>query len=127
MSTQRVPRTEASSAKGKSAPARVAALTKVTLEARSRWVSEMPAYAAAPSGEGTPGTTSNGTPAAARLSASSDPRPKRKGSPPLSRTTLRPARASSTSAASIAPWLACLDPASPPRLPTQRTSAPARA
>ncbi len=78
---------------GKSAPARVAALTRVTLEARSRWVSEMPAYAAAASGEGIPGTTSNGTPAAARCSASSEPRPKRKGSPPLSRTTLRPARA----------------------------------
>ena len=35
----------------------------------------------------TPGTTSNGMPAAASASASSPPRPKTNGSPPLSRTT----------------------------------------
>ena len=63
ISTQIVPRTAASSLQSKCAPARVVALTNVTLEARSRWVTEMPAYAVAPSGDGTPGTTSNGMPA----------------------------------------------------------------
>ena len=45
----------------------------------------------------TPGTTSTGTPAATHASTSSIPRPKTNGSPPLSRTTTRPARACSTS------------------------------
>ena len=39
----------------------------------------------------TPGTTSTGTPAAAQASTSSIPRPNTNGSPPLSRTTVRPA------------------------------------
>ena len=40
----------------------------------------------------TPGTTSNSIPRPRSVSASSPPRPKTNGSPPLSRTTLRPAR-----------------------------------
>ena len=48
-------------------------------------------YAAIPSGDVTPGTTSNGMPASASASASSPPRPKMNGSPPFSRTTLEPA------------------------------------
>ena len=48
-----------------------------------------------------PGTTSNGTPAAARASASSPPRPKTNGSPPLRRTTRLPRRAARTSSAWI--------------------------
>jgi hypothetical protein len=53
----------------------------------------MPAYAGPAIAELIPGTTSNGTPAAAKASASSPPRPKTNGSPPLSRTTRRPRRA----------------------------------
>ncbi len=45
-----------------------------------------------------------GMPAAASASASSPPRPKMKGSPPLSRTTAFPARASRTSVASMSLW-----------------------
>ena len=44
-----------------------------------------------PSGEVTPGTTSNGIPASASASTSSPPRPKINGSPPLRRTTVKPA------------------------------------
>ena len=47
-----------------------------------------PAAAGPARAELTPGTTVNGTPAAARASASSPPRPNTKGSPPFSRTTL---------------------------------------
>ena len=49
----------------------------------------------------TPGTISKGTPWRARYSASSAPRPKTKGSPPLSRTTTRPAWACSSKNALI--------------------------
>ena len=52
-----------------------------------------------------PGTTWKGTPWAARSSSSSPPRPKRKGSPPFSRTTVWPARASSRRMRSISSWL----------------------
>ena len=44
------------------------------------------------------------TPASRRCSSSSPPRPKMKGSPPLSRTTLRPARAASTRRRLISSW-----------------------
>jgi len=49
-----------------------------------------------------PGTTSNGTPCSASSSSSSPPRPNMNGSPPFRRTTLLPARASSSST-----WLIC--------------------
>ena len=52
----------------------------------------MPAYAGAATPAVTPGTSSNGTPAAASASASSPPRPNTNGSPPLRRTTRLPAR-----------------------------------
>src|SRR5438093_1449866 len=52
----------------------------------------MPAAVGTAATELTPGTTSNGTPASASASASSPPRPNTNGSPPLSRTTSRPAR-----------------------------------
>src|SRR6266540_3710692 len=58
----------------------------------------MRAAAAAPSAAETPGTTSNGTPAAASSSPSSPPRPNTNGSPALSRTTLFPALARSSTA-----------------------------
>ena len=48
-----------------------------------------------------PGTTSNGTPAAASASASSPPRPNTNGSPPFSRTTHSAVRPRSTSTALI--------------------------
>ena len=51
----------------------------------------------------TPGTTSKGTPAARRASASSPPRPNTKGSPPLSRTTRFPSRPFSTRRSLILP------------------------
>src|SRR3970040_1106290 len=44
----------------------------------------------------TPGMISKGTPARANASASSPPRPKTKGSPPLRRTTRLPRRAGRT-------------------------------
>ena len=66
-----------------------------------RCVSGIPASAGTATALVTPGTTSNGTPAATQASASSPPRPKTYGSPPLSRTTRRPARACSTIVALI--------------------------
>ena len=66
-----------------------------------RWVTGMPAQAGAATALLTPGTTSNGTPAATSASASSPPRPKTKGSPPLRRTTARPSSALRTSRALI--------------------------
>ena len=55
-----------------------------------------------------PGTISKGTPASASTRASSAPRPNTNGSPPLSLTTVRPARASSTSRLLIAAWSSTL-------------------
>ena len=49
-----------------------------------------------------PGTTSKGTPARARASASSPPRPNTNGSPPFSRTTRSPRHASRMSSRSVA-------------------------
>ena len=62
-------------------------------EAMPRWVTGIPAYAGTAMAELTPGTTSKGMPALASASASSPPRPKTNGSPPLSLTTTRPALA----------------------------------
>ena len=52
----------------------------------------------------TPGTTSNGMPAAASASASSPPRPNTNGSPPFSRTTRWPRCARADHQALIASW-----------------------
>ena len=49
-----------------------------------------------------PGTMRKGTPAAARLKASSPPRPKTMGSPPLRRSTLLPSRAKAMLTSGIA-------------------------
>ena len=54
--------------------------------------------------EVTPGTTSNGMRAFARARASSPPRPKTKGSPPLSRTTRLPSEASAIKSSLISSW-----------------------
>ena len=61
-------------------------------DASARCVTGMPAYAGAAIADVTPGSTSNGTPAATSASASSPPRPKTNGSPPFSRTTRLPSR-----------------------------------
>src|SRR2546423_192412 len=58
-------------------------------------------------------------PAAASACASSPPRPNTNGSPPLRRTTLRPARPRSPSRLSISSWLIECPPG---RLPTGRRS-----
>jgi len=68
---------------------------------RPRWVTGMPARAGAAIAEEIPGTTSKGTPAAARASPSSPPRPNTKGSPHFSRTTRLPARAARTRSRSM--------------------------
>ena len=77
---------------GSSCPVAIA-----THDAWSRCVSGMPAYAGPAIADVTPGTISNGMPASASSSASSPPRPNTNGSPPLSRTTVRPVRACSIS------------------------------
>ncbi len=62
----------------------------LTDEAMPLCVSGMPLYAAAAMAELTPGMTSNGMDSAWITSASSPPRPKINGSPPLSLTTTSP-------------------------------------
>src|SRR5262249_41025657 len=69
------------------------AVMKTSLPASLRNVRGRPTSAAQPSAAVIPGTTTTGTPAWRRYSNSSPPRPNTKGSPPLSRTTRRPARA----------------------------------
>ena len=81
----------------------------------------MPAYAGAAMAAVMPGTTSNGTPAAASASHSSPPRPKTNGSPPLSRTTRLPARACATRTPLICSCVMEWDAA---RLPTYTISDP---
>jgi hypothetical protein len=61
----------------------------------------MPAYASAPKIDDTPGTTSMGIPASAQALASSPPRPKTNGSPPLSLTTVKPFAARRSSRAFV--------------------------
>src|SRR5690606_12028849 len=97
-------------------PARAWAVTKVSLRASPRRVSDRPRLAAAALAAVTPGQTCTGTPAALHAASSSVDRPKIDGSPPLSRTTRSPAIAASTISASIACWLfECR----PERLPTE--------
>ena len=61
---------------------------KVKALLRSRWVTGIPAYAAAAMAAVIQGTTSRGMSATGSISHSSPPRPKTNGSPPLRRTTL---------------------------------------
>jgi hypothetical protein len=66
---------------------RIPGNSPVRLEACSRCVSGIPATLGAARTLEMPGTTSKGTPSSARCRASSPPRPKPLGSPPLSRAT----------------------------------------
>ena len=91
-------------------------VTTVTWVERPRWVTGMPAYAGAAIALLMPGTTSNGTPAAASASASSPPRPNTNGSPPLRRTTVSPAAPRSTSTALIPSWSISTAPGALPTL-----------
>ena len=65
------------------------------------WLSRMREQPDAATAAVTEGTTSKGTPASAKASASSPPRPKTYGSPPLRRTTLFPCSASRSNSALI--------------------------
>ena len=100
------------------------AVTSDSRVASLRNVSGRPASAAQPSAAVTPGTTTTATLAARRCSSSSPPRPNMNGSPPLSRTTLRPSRAASTRRRLISSWPM---PGWPRRLPTNTCSASRRA
>jgi len=96
----------------------------VTEELSPRKVSGIPAAEGTASAAETPGTISQGIPARARYRASSAPRPNSIGSPPLSRTTVIPARAARTSARLMRACSALLPP---PAFPTQTLRAPERA
>ncbi len=80
-----------------------------------RWVTGMPASPGAATAVETPGTTSQGIPAAASARASSPPRPKTNGSPLLSRTTRSPRSARRIISRSM---VACEMEGRPARLPT---------
>jgi hypothetical protein len=92
----------------------------MTARLTPRKVAGIDAAASAASPAVTPGMTRKGIPAAASVIASSPPRPKTNGSPPLSRSTRCPARASDTSR-----WLisACVAEGLPPRLPANSSRA----
>jgi hypothetical protein len=79
-------------------------VTMQTSWVKPRAVTGMPAYAGAARADEIPGTTWKAMPSATSASASSDPRPKTNGSPPLRRTTRRPACACPTSWALISSW-----------------------
>jgi hypothetical protein len=89
-----------------------------------RWVTGMPAYAAAPIALVMPGTISNGTPAAASASASSPPRPNTNGSPPFNRTTHPAVRPFSISTWLVSSWVRSTSPGD---FPAAISSAPAGA
>ena len=85
--------------------------TTVTWDEMPRCVIGMPAEAGTAESDETPGTISNGTPAAASASASSPPPPKTNGSPPLRRTTTMPEQhVVSAPLAEIADAAGALDP-----------------
>jgi len=87
----------------------------------SRWVTGMPAAAGTEMALLTHGMTVTGMPAARQAMTSSPPRPKTNGSPPFSRTTVRPSLALATSIRSIS---ACGTAWWPGVLPTSTSSAP---
>ncbi len=99
-------------------------VTNATALAASRCVTGIPAYAGAATPAVTPGTTSNGMPAARSASASSPPRPNTNGSPPFSRTTVAPRRAVFEQQPLD---LALRDRRPPPSLPAYSFSASGRA
>jgi hypothetical protein len=96
-------------------PGASCAVATATDAAQSRCVTGMPAAAGPAKADVTPGTISNGILALESASASSPPRPNTNGSPPLRRTTLRPARARRRSSVLISPcviaWRRALLPA----------------
>ena len=94
--------------------------TTANPDARPRCVTGIPASAGAAIAEVTPGTTSNGTPAALSAKASSAPRPRTNGSPHLSRTTRWPRRAARIMRWWIDSWRIALRRA---RLPTKNRCA----
>src|SRR3954453_13415247 len=96
MSPTRVPRSRPRDAQSTSdcgCPGGTCPETTTNSWVSPRCVTGMPASPGTPIAEVTPGTTSTGMPAATHASSSSIPRPNTNGSPPLSRTTRRPARA----------------------------------
>src|SRR2546422_3208095 len=103
-------------------PSHSCPVTTANADASRRSVRGIPAARGTAIADVTPGTTSNGTPATCSASHSSAPRPNTKGSPPLSRTTVRPRRARSTNNVLIS---SCARSALPPceRLPTNTRSA----
>ena len=98
-------------------------VTTVTEAATPRWVTGMPTEAGTPKADVTPGTTSQAMPARASASTSSPPRPKRKGSPPLRRTTTADARPCSTSKPAISFWSFVPPSGVSDSLPTSMTKA----
>ena len=107
MSTTSVPPVAASASQSTADSAFVGSswpVTNETDETCSRWVTGIPAAPAPATAEVMPGTTSKGMALAARCCISSPPRPKTKGSPPFSRTTVLPALASSTSRRLVYSW-----------------------
>ena len=90
-------------------------VTNATDAATPRWVTGIPAAAGAARAALTPGITRTGIPARSSARTSSPPRPKRNGSPPLSRTTRLPSRAAAIIASLM---LVCEAERRPPRLPT---------
>ena len=90
-------------------------VTRVTDVAWARWVTGIPAYAGPAIADEIPGTISNSIEAAVSSSASSPPRPKTNGSPPLSRTTRLPCRALSINSRLVC---SCGTVCVPARLPT---------
>ncbi len=98
-------------------------VTTVTDEARPRCVTGMPTEAGTPKADVTPGTTRHRIPALVSASVSSPPRPKRKGSPPLRRTTTCDRRPCSISSSMICSWRAVPPTAASGSLPTSISSA----
>ena len=98
-------------------------VTTVTDDAKPRWVTGMPTTAGTPKAEVTPGTTSQGIPASRSTSTSSPPRPKRKGSPPFSRTTTAARRPCSTNKRAISSWRAAPPSLASGSFPTSINSA----
>src|SRR5882672_7760425 len=87
----------------------------------------MPATSGAASPLVIPGITVTSSPAARRCALSSPPRPNRNGSPPFSRTTVCPARASCSISRSMNACGVLREPLrEPPRLPTAITRVPGR-
>ena len=89
---------------GRTASGSLWPVTNATAEAAARCVTGIPAYAVTPTPAVTPGHDLEGDARVAERDASSAPRPKTSGSPPLSRTTDRPARACSIRTSWMSSW-----------------------